>query len=297
MSKGNYARLNQEQLRDRRALFMDLANAPLTTKIAYSQRLISKGLENGKPALLYSGGRDSTVVMHLLRQQAPNAKIIHNDTTLGDPAALDFIRQMTAGTNYTETTAADPWQMWQRTGYFPICAKRTFLRFKHSIPGLRIQPIACCYNLKAVYSNRVMNEDCTQVAFWGNRAAESNRRMLHFLDHGFLFKPQQSRWFQCYPIQHWTDADVDAYLKTHVPEFERGRNFETGCLVCMTDIQKFPNNASRLFDTNRPLWEKAMLGGFGAEILKIKGIHDPTGQILQETLKTSPMALLKIGRQ
>ena len=120
-----------------------------------------------------------------------------------------------------------------------------------------------------------MNEDCTQVAFWGNRAAESNRRMLHFLDHGFLFKPQQSRWFQCYPIQHWTDADVDAYLKTHVPEFERGRNFETGCLVCMTDIQKFPNNASRLFDTNRPLWEKAMLGGFGAEILKIKGIHDP----------------------
>ena len=51
MSKGNYARLNQEQLRDRRALFMDLANAPLTTKIAYSQRLISKGLENGRPLL------------------------------------------------------------------------------------------------------------------------------------------------------------------------------------------------------------------------------------------------------
>lgn len=296
MSKGNYARLNQEQLKDRRAIFMDLADAPITTKIAYSQRLISKALEIGKPALLYSGGRDSTVLMHLVRQQAPAVTVIHNDTTLGDPAALDFVRQMTTGTNYIETTAADPWKMWERTGYYPICAKRTFLKFKHAIPGLRIQPIACCYNLKAIYSNRVMKTDCTQVAFWGNRAAESNRRLLHFLDHGFLFKPQQSKWFQCYPLQHWTDADIDAYLKDYVPTFARGKGFETGCLVCMTDIQKMPNNASRLYDSNRPLWEKAMLGGFGAEILKMQGIQEPTPHMLQETLRLSPKALLKIGR-
>jgi len=296
MSKGNYARLNPEQLKDRRLLFMDLYSAPMSTKIAYSQRLISKALEIGQPALLYSGGRDSTVLMHLVRQQAPRVKVIHNDTTLGDPGALDFVRKMTQGANYTETTAADPWEMWNETGYLPICAKRSFLQYKHSIPGLRIQPIACCYNLKAIYSNAVMKEDCTQVAFWGNRAGESNRRLLHFLDHGFLFKPQQTPWYQCYPIQHWSDADVDQYLKENVPEFARGRGFETGCLVCMTDIGKMPNNASRLYDSNRPLWEKAMRSGFGLEILKMQGIKNPTPELLQETLELSPKALLKIGR-
>lgn len=296
MSKGNYERLTGEQIKDRRRIFMDLAASTLDTKIAYTHRIIERAIADGQKAtVLFSGGKDSTVLLHLVRMHRPGVQVMHNNTTLGAPETISWIRDFTKGMNYYETTAPDPWRLWQKTGYFPICAKRTFLRFKHAIPGLQIQPIACCYNLKAIPANRIMSRFNTQVAFWGNRAGESNRRLLHFLDHGFLFKPQQSRWWQCYPIQHWSDADIETYLAQHVPEFDKGRHFESGCLVCMTDIGKFPNNASRLFDSNRELWEKTMRAGFGEQILRLQGVANPTPATLEEILKLSPKALLKIG--
>jgi 3'-phosphoadenosine 5'-phosphosulfate sulfotransferase (PAPS reductase)/FAD synthetase len=287
--KGTYERISGQQLSDRLAKIAAMQRASLPTKLAITDRIISKALDIGTPGILFSGGRDSTVLLHLLLQRAPDCLIVHNDTTLGSPAVLAWVRTFTAGRNYVETTAADPVKMWQTMGYWPLLPKRTFTRWRRMHPELRCSPVQCCYQLKERFSNPVLKVHGVRVTFWGNRAGESNRRQLAFADCGFLFKPKKYPWFQAYPLQHWTDIDVDEYLDEHVPDFPRGVALEAGCRCCCTDIQRWPNNLGRLFNSDRPMFDRIMRAGLAEQIAIVKGIPD-----WRKTLEREPFKFLRI---
>lgn len=273
--KGVYRKCDNEDLRRRLALFRELASATHEQKIAFSRRVIREALGKGKPALLYSGGRDSTVLLGLAREQDPGILVIHNDTTLGDPGLLEFIRTWTRGMNYRETTAQDPIAMWQETGYFPILSKRGHTAYKKRDPALRISPVQCCYQLKEKHANRLLKAEGVAVVLWGNRATESMRRRLGFADNGFLFKPKKYPWWQAYPLQHWEQQDINRYLEEHAPGYPREqRPFETGCLCCGTDITFWPNNQGRLYQRDPDAWARFMRAGFAREILRAQGRQD-----------------------
>jgi len=308
MTKGVYERCGPEQLQSRRRLLERLQRETWGVKLAVTQDIIKRSLAIGPPALLYSGGRDSTVLLSLVAaeiKRRPNqigARLIvmHNNTTLGRPGALDWARSFVEKTikaakpaeiTYIETTVdEDPIAMWARTGYYPVLSKRGFTKYKRAIPGLQVSPVQCCYQLKEKYANAVLRTFRIRVVFWGNRAAESQRRTFGMLDNGMLFKPKKYRWYQSYPLAHWTGADVDRYLKGNNIKYPLAASLETGCLPCCTDITMLPNNSSRLFSQDRPTWERYMRAGIGAQILKIKQIDQPIEQVLQER----PDILLKI---
>ncbi len=289
--KGVYARTDADTAAKRIALLGEMKDRELNEKIADSQEIIARALTKGRAAILYSGGRDSTVLLHLA--QAAGPLVLHNDTTLGDPATLEFIRSWCRKMDYHETTAQDPIEMWQRTGYFPILSKRGFTAYKKRIPGLKTSPVQCCYQLKERYANQVLNRAKTGVVFWGNRAGESMRRRMTFIDNGFLFKPKKYAWWQAYPLQHWTDTDIAEYLRKHLPEYPHAEaGIEAGCRPCGTDLTFYPNNLSRLYQRDRAEWEKYMRCGFAEQIMKIKGIAGDPETVIRE----KPLILLQVGR-
>lgn len=52
----------------------------LEAKIRYAERLIEAALLAKRPIVCWSGGKDSTVLLHLVRQFAPNINVTFNDT-------------------------------------------------------------------------------------------------------------------------------------------------------------------------------------------------------------------------
>ena len=287
--KGVYQKAGGETLSRRLELLARLQREPFSVKLAHAHRVIAAALEHGRPCVLYSGGADSAALLELVREQAPATLVMHNDTTLGDPARLAYVRA-TAGDNYRETTAPDPFTMWQETGYWPIFGKRTFTAWKRRCPGLRCSPIQCCYRLKEAPANRVLRSEHVGVAFWGNRADESMRRKFGYVDNGAIVALAKNPWVQAYPIAHWTRVDVEQYLEARGKRQAITTSLEAGCLVCGTDITRWPNNLSRLYQQDPERWRAFMLAGAAAQILKAKSIDaDPA-----KTVAERPTLLLRV---
>ena len=289
--KGVYAKANADQMAVRYSLLCQLQRDTADRKMEISRQVIATALARGPAAILYSGGRDSTVLLDIVKSMTEDFLVLFNNTTLGDPRNVTFIRHRCRDLNYIETTADDPIETWQRTGYWPILSKRGFTKYKHRDPGLRVSPVQCCYQLKEKYANKILNNNKIKVVFWGNRASESMRRRLTFLDNGFLFQPKKYKWMQAYPLQHWMDEDIDQYLSNRVPGYLQARQtFETGCLCCGTDITFWPNNLSRLYQQDRLAWTKYMSAGFAEQIMRIKGIKGNPADIIE----SNPTLLLKV---
>lgn len=290
--KGVYRRTSPSETKKRLSELKELQSLPLNEKISISIQIINKSLKLGKSCLLYSGGKDSSVLLKLLLEIDKNILIMHNDTTLGDQQYIDFIRKMTTGLNYIETTASDPVKMWKEKGYYPILSKRGFTKYKKLHNNLRVSPVQCCYQLKEMYCNKVLRDKEIEVVFWGNRAGESNRRKLTFVDNGFLFKPKKYSWYQSYPLQHWTDDDVLTFLKKEFPEYPISKSFEQGCLCCGTDITFKKNTLVRLFMNDREKWEYYMKNGFAEQIAILNGLKTDK-EILYRIIKDAPQLLFR----
>ena len=289
MSRGVYNRELPEETRRRLKELDNLLSCSFEDKIAMSEKIIKNGMERGFAALLYSGGRDSTVLLSLMKRREREVIVIHNNTTLGDPKNLDFIRKTVSGMKYFETKAS-PWEMWSERKHFPIFPKRGFTKMRDRYPECVFSPVQCCYQNKEKYSNSLFKKNNIGVTFWGNRAAEGNRRKLAFVDNGFIFKPKKYPWWNCYPLQHWTDADIDRYLEKFFPEYPRHKNYECGCLCCGIDWGYYPNNLSKLFKNDPEKWEKCMNTDYGRMLAKINGLDETR---IKEIIREKPELLTR----
>lgn len=274
-------------------LFKRMTGQTYESKIKMSEQIIKEGLSKGPSCVLFSGGKDSTVLLSMVLKQRPDTLVMYNNTGLASPDTVKFIRQYTRGLQYIETQAENAFDVWSRTGYFPILGKRTFTATKKQLPSARISPVQCCYQLKEKPCNQVLKTKGINVVLWGNRATESNRRKMSFCDNGFLFKPVKYAWYQCYPLQFWEDKDIYRYLQENVPAYPIHANFESGCYCCCTDITRFPNNITRLYQNDRPAFDKIIRAGFGREILRIKREPCETEDV-EKQLQEKPQIFLRI---
>ncbi|MCQ2101458.1 MAG: phosphoadenosine phosphosulfate reductase family protein [Fibrobacter sp.] len=295
MTKGIYKRAGGEELKERLAQLATLQALPLPKKIEMSLEIIRRGKEatDGAPAcVLYSGGKDSTILIHLVQKVYERPLFMYNNTGLAERRLVQYIRQRMRGLDFIETEPdEEAFTMWKRTGYWPIFGKRSFTARCRNCPGLHVSPVQCCYQLKEAPANRVMKERGIRLAIWGNRADESTRRKFMFCDSGTLFKPKKYPWHQCYPLAFWTQKDVIAYLEDVEPDYPHSMSTEAGCWACCTDITRTPNNIQRLFKTDRARFEYMIRNGFGEIILRAKGIK---GGNVEELLRESPQIFLKI---
>lgn len=294
MTKGVYKRQTKEETKRKLEKLKELKSLPLVKKIEISNNVIKESIKiDGNACLLFSGGKDSTVLFDLLKKNGVEFFAMYNNTSLGDKKTDEFTRRIAKimDVEYVETIAENPVDMWKNKGYFPILPKRTFNKYKKLNPDLNISPVQCCYQLKEKYANKEMLKRNVKVVYWGNRAGESNRRKFSFVDNGFLFKPKKYKWFQCYPLQHWTKEDIKDYICKNIPNYPINSRLESGCLCCATDIQFKFNTLKKLHDSDYEKWLFYIRCGFGAEILKIKGI-DPSN--LEKIIETKKEILFRI---
>ena len=257
--------LNHWQLSFRQAL-------PLWMKIAYSKKRIRDWYDNnaGEVYVSFSGGKDSTVLLHLVREIYPDVPAVFVDTGLEYPEIREFVKTIDNVTwvkptmsfkkviekygypviskkismglsRYANTTSEFQKSLRMHGGICPSSGKkqeRTISKKWHFMTEAPFKcSEQCCVYLK---KNPIFkyNKDSGRKAFIGTMASDSNMRMVSYLKKGcnsFTGKNPTST-----PIAFWKEEDIWKYIKKNqLPYstiYDKGET-RTGCMFCMFGIQ------------------------------------------------------------
>ena len=291
------SKITQDMLRVRQSL-------PLQAKINLTERRIIDWCEkhDNNVYVAFSGGKDSTVLLHIVRSLYPDIPAVFCDTGLEYPAIKEFVRsidnvvwlkpkytfkeviekygypviskeQATYIEDYrnakSEKTKEKRWNGTPVKKRFKISEKWKFMvdaPFK--ISG------RCCKYLKKNPSHEY-EKQTGRKAILGIMASDSNNRGITYQQHGCNMadhRPPQS-----WPLAFWTDEDIWEYIRTkNIPYckiYDTGIK-RTGCVFFMfgLHLQK-PNRFELLKQTHPKLWEYCIDKlGLGAvlDYMKIK---------------------------
>lgn len=287
---------------------------PLDDKIEWAKDRIELALQKLQtPSLAFSAGKDSTVLLHLLRQFAPEIIVIYGNTTIEFPECIKFARWLRDewDLNYYE---AKPdvtfWWVVQEYGwplmgktfgvggvahkssreqFFDDLAERGELTGEYAIQAEVPISSACCTFLKERPSQKLQKELGVDGVFLGIMASESRQRMFNFLEYGEWYYAKSQKMWKSHPLAIWTDDDIWDYIRRfNVPYaklYDMGYHDEktgelithkrNGCMFCGMDI-KFPNNHLAIMRRTHPAaWNMLMRKkGLGKVLLKLRLAFD-----------------------
>ena len=286
---------------------------PLDEKIAIAQKAIREFVEHFGVDGIYisfSGGKDSTVLIHLCRQLYPDLVGLYSDTGLEFPEIRDFVQ------TFDNITIVTPKmhhrEMLKKCGY-PVVSKEQaewIYRIRSGTSSGAIQKAFYGMNLDGTPTRFKLSEQwkyllnapfnigsgcCKEMKFkpiaeyvkktgrvpiMGTTASESALRAQKFLQYGFY--NLEGKKAQCTPMSIWTDDDVWEYIHhfnlPYCKIYDMGYD-RTGCVFCMfgAHLDKEPNRFQKLQRTHPDLWRYCMKpyddGGLGLrEVLEFMGI-------------------------
>lgn len=241
----------------------------MNDKLEYTKELIRcwHGAWDGNVYISFSGGLDSTVLRHIVKELFPDVPAVFCNTGLEYPEIVKFVR---THENVTELRPAKSFrQVIEQHGY-PVVSKEQSLyihQYRHAkgekVKQLRLNGIKsrnftiakkwrflinapfeisdqCCEHLKkrpfAKYQKKT-----GAVPFWGTMAEESRLRLQQLRQHGCnvydVRKPVSK------PLSYWTKTDIWNYIREfdvpYSPIYDMGYN-RTGCMFCMYGLDKDP---------------------------------------------------------
>ena len=286
---------------------------PLDEKIAIAQQAIREFVDRfgvDGVYISFSGGKDSTVLIHLCRQLYPNLVGLYSDTGLEFPEIRDFVQ------TFDNITIVTPKmhhrEMLKKCGY-PVVSKEQaewIYRIRSGTSSGAIQKAFYGLNLDGTPTRFKLSEQwkyllnapfnigsgcCKEmklkpiaeyvkktgrVPIMGTTASESALRAQKFMQYGFY--NLEGKKAQCTPMSIWTDDDVWEYIhRFNLPYckiYDMGYD-RTGCVFCMfgAHLDKEPNRFQKLQRTHPDLWRYCMKpyddGGLGLrEVLEFMGI-------------------------
>lgn len=286
----------------------------LNFKIGWAKQRIVKALDELKqPAVAFSAGKDSTVLLHLLRQYKPDIITIYGNTTIEFPECVKFARWLRDEWGLCFYEARPDVTFWQvveeygwplmgktfgvggvahkssREQFFDDLAARGELTGQYAIQAEVPISSACCAFLKERPSQRVQKELGVDGVFLGILAHESRQRMFNFLQYGEWYYPKSQKVWKCHPLAIWTDEDVWEYIRRfdvpYASLYDMGFYHEktrewishkrNGCMFCGMDIQ-FPNNHLAIMRRTHPkAWDTLMRKkGLGEVLLRLRFVLD-----------------------
>ena len=263
-----------------------MQSLPLEAKIIKSQQRIREWYEhwNGNVYVSFSGGKDSTVLLHLVRQLYPDVPAAFCDTGLEFPEIKQFVQ----GTD--DVTILRPEMSFKKvldTYGYPVIGKEVadcvegarkgqpyrLRRFDPSYKSmfnvskwafLLDAPFAisgqCCAVMKKRPFRRYEKQSKRRPLL-GTMASESRLRMQKWLKAGCNAFDNKRPISQ--PLSFWLEQDIWDYLRRFdVPYssiYDMGYQ-RTGCIFCMfgCHLEKYPNRFQRLSQTHPKLYEYCM---------------------------------------
>jgi 3'-phosphoadenosine 5'-phosphosulfate sulfotransferase (PAPS reductase)/FAD synthetase len=263
---------------------------PLEQKIAWALNRIRiwYAYWGGKVYVSFSGGKDSTVLLHLVRSIYPDVVAVFCNTGLEFPEIITFVRetdnvtwlrpaityphvieefgwpvvskdQACAISRYRNTS--DPVQKHRRLYGWPNGTKGMISKkYRYLINAPFKISDACCDVMKKRPFLRYVKET-NRHPFLGIMAGDSKRRQDKYQEYGcnaYDMKDPKSM-----PLSIWTEADVWSYIRSrNIPYssiYDMGYE-RTGCIFCMFGVhmEKPPNRFQRMKLTHPRLWAYCM---------------------------------------
>lgn len=274
-----------------------LQRLSLPEKIAWANQAIDRALKaSTRPSVAFSAGKDSTVLLDLIRKKRPDIDVIWGNTTIEFPECIQFAKYISHEwhLNFHEVRPeVSFWRIVEEYGW-PLMGK-TFgvggvahkssrekffaelsasgkLTKQYAIQSEVPVSSACCTFLKERPSAKKQKELGVDCVFLGILAGESRQRMFNFLTYGEYYKPKAKNQPQkCHPLAIWTDEDIWAYIRQeglpYAKLYDMGyyNDFgdkvchkRNGCMFCGMDIKFKDNHLSIMRRTHPQIWRFAM---------------------------------------
>jgi len=267
---------------------------PLDLKVAMTKKRITEWYEhfNGEVYVSFSGGKDSTVLLHMARELYPNIEAVFVDTGLEYPEIRDFVKTFN---NVTWLKPKMPFnQVLEKYGY-PIVSKeqsqyigqyrnansektkatrmqgnrwgrgKIAEKWKYLLDAPFKISDRCCEVMKKqpfyAYERRTGKRPII-----GTMASESSKRVQNYNQFGcnaFDAKRPTSK-----PMSFWTDADVWAYIKEFKVPYSTIYNMgyeRTGCMFCLYGHHLSDTNRLELMRQTHPKQYKYCMEKLGLE--------------------------------
>ena len=265
---------------------------PLEAKVVLAQQRIREWYEHwdGQVYVSFSGGKDSTVLLHLVRDIYPDVPAVFIDTGLEYPEIRKFAMSQSNVTTVRPEMRFD--EVLKQRGY-PVVSKEVSCTVKYAKKdstwalnrfqgldplgnpstwkkqyikwaGLVDAPFAisdeCCDIMKKSPAKRYEKET-GRKPFVGTQAGESALRESQYLKtgcNGFDSKRPTSK-----PLSVWLEDDIWEYIRTRNLEYstvyDQGYD-RTGCMFCMfgCHLEKAPNRFQKMKETHPKQYDFCM---------------------------------------
>jgi phosphoadenosine phosphosulfate reductase len=166
-------------------------------QVERAQSAIRRALEIGALGVSYSSGKDSSALLHLVREIDPEVPAAFFDSGAELQSTYDLVRAMGIEIVAPRMTMFD---MARYAGWWGYADPVD--------PG-------CPFDAKRVVieepSEAFVVRRRLRVLAYGLRAGESRQRAKHAGARGELFEGADRTWY-CQPIAYWSTADVWAYI-------------------------------------------------------------------------------------
>lgn len=268
---------------------------PLAAKVELTKLTIKQFYEhfNGEVYVSFSGGKDSTVLLHLVRSIYPDVEAVFCDTGLEYPEIREFVKTID---NVTWLKPKIPFnQVIKKYGY-PLISKKVAMGFdriestqnpdiqiplrlfgginpksgkeqKQTIPykwhylihaPFKISDRCCLIMKKQPFYD--FEKKKNKKPFIGMLASESNERLKNYNKFGcnsFTSNHPSSN-----PLSFWNDKDIWNYIKINEVSYSKIYDMgylRTGCVFCLFGHHLSETNRLELMEKTHPkLFEYCM---------------------------------------
>jgi phosphoadenosine phosphosulfate reductase len=207
-----------------------------------AEEVIAEALKH-KVYVAWSGGRCSTVALHLTLQQDPDIPVVFNNTGIEYPETVEYCRNTAEkwGLNYHELKPA--------MSFWEIVKVYGFPQIRGSSKCHRIRKPMCCSLLKEAPAHKFLKDNHLDGFIDGIRVEESRPRALGIYQVGLYYLSKRDGLWKFHPVALWTVDDLEIYAEKH--GFEFNPLYKTkglpriGCMPC-TGFTDWRNQLSRV---------------------------------------------------
>ena len=199
---------------------------PYEEKLEMTRRIIDNFLLLFRRCFVScSFGKDSIVVLHLVRGIQPDIPVVFNNTGVDGPETYEYRDRMVEmwGLKLYETLPVKGWD------FFKVADK-------YGLPDGRKRSDMCCDYLKEIPLRRLVKEQKWEINFTGMTVLESRNRMFTICERGQSYLSKKDICVKVHPIAYWTDGDVWRYIHENNipvnPVYEKYGVERTGCIPC-----------------------------------------------------------------
>ncbi|MCK4351910.1 phosphoadenosine phosphosulfate reductase family protein [candidate division WOR-3 bacterium] len=211
-------------------------------KLHYSKALIREALKKFKnPVIACSFGKDSMVVLDMLKKYSRNFTVLWNNTLVEYPDTYKFAREIIKDWEL-DCVEARPkvtfWEIVEKYG-FPIYSR-------NSKGHKQYATYKCCEELKKKPTTIALRNMNCDLYFTGLTRHESRLREFSARLYGDSFYSKTWKHWKCHPILNWTREDVWEYIRVfnipYNPLYDKNEipidgGIRTGCWPCTQAIK------------------------------------------------------------